>query len=184
MTLDCVVFNKNEIYLPISLKGKVSSDFGLLSKTKFNLEDLYLNIRQCILILMKNNTIWSHKLVLFLLKKEQLYLAKSRLWAPMPLSWAAALPNFRYKLYASLYAWVRTVCALANQSEKRAGREARHVLVRRSTFLSVSKVGNSSTFFEFVVIISKQSAYDLSSSHLGQVYKHARPTCFELAAVA
>ena len=41
MTLDCVVFNKNEIYLPISLIGKLSSDFGLLSKMKFNLEDLY-----------------------------------------------------------------------------------------------------------------------------------------------
>jgi hypothetical protein len=41
MTLHCVVFNKNEIYLPISLIGKLSSDFGLLSKMKFNLEDLY-----------------------------------------------------------------------------------------------------------------------------------------------
>ena len=57
MTLDCVVFNKNEIYLPISLIGKLSSDFGLLSKTKFNLEDLYLNIKKCILILMKKYTI-------------------------------------------------------------------------------------------------------------------------------
>ena len=45
MTLDCVVFNKNEIYLPISYVGKLSSDYGLLSKTKFNSEDLYLNIR-------------------------------------------------------------------------------------------------------------------------------------------
>ena len=38
MTLDCVVFNKNEIYvsanLPISLKGRLSSDYGSLSKTK------------------------------------------------------------------------------------------------------------------------------------------------------
>jgi hypothetical protein len=41
MTLHCVVFNKNEIYLPISLICKLSSDFGLLSKMKFNLEDLY-----------------------------------------------------------------------------------------------------------------------------------------------
>ena len=57
MTLDCVDFDKNEIYLPISLIGKLSSDFGLLSKTKFNLEDLYLNIRQFILILIKNYTI-------------------------------------------------------------------------------------------------------------------------------
>ena len=40
MTLDCVVFNKNEIYRPLSFIGKLSSDYGLLSKTKFNLEDL------------------------------------------------------------------------------------------------------------------------------------------------
>ena len=57
MTLDCVDFDKNEIYLPISLIGKLSSDFGLLSKMKFNLEDLYLKIKQCSLILMKNYTI-------------------------------------------------------------------------------------------------------------------------------
>ena len=72
MTLDCVVFNKNEIYLPISLTRKLSPDYGLLSKTKFNLEDLYLNIKQCILILMKKYTIWSHNLVLLLLKKTTL----------------------------------------------------------------------------------------------------------------
>ena len=54
MTLDCVVFNKNELYPSISLKGKVSSDFGLSSKTKFNLEGLDIHVRQCILILMKN----------------------------------------------------------------------------------------------------------------------------------
>ena len=40
---------------------------------KFNLEDLYLNIKQCILILMKNYTIWSHNLVLLLLKKRTLF---------------------------------------------------------------------------------------------------------------
>ena len=45
MTLNCVVFNKNEIYRPLSLIDKSSSDYGLLSKTKFNLEDLYLNIK-------------------------------------------------------------------------------------------------------------------------------------------
>ena len=50
MTLDCV-FIKNEIYLPISLIGKLSFDFGLLGKTKSNLEDLYFNIKQCSLIL-------------------------------------------------------------------------------------------------------------------------------------
>ena len=54
MTLNCVVFNKNEIYRPMSFIDKLSSDFGLLSKRKFDLEDLYLNINQCILILMKN----------------------------------------------------------------------------------------------------------------------------------
>jgi hypothetical protein len=58
MTLNCVVFNKNQIYWPLSFIGKLSSsDYGLLSKTKLNLEDLYLNIKQCILILLKNYTI-------------------------------------------------------------------------------------------------------------------------------
>ena len=50
MTLDCVVFNKYEIYRPLSFIGKLCSDYGSLSKTKFNLEDLHLNIKQCILI--------------------------------------------------------------------------------------------------------------------------------------
>ena len=53
MTLDCVVFNKNEIYPPISCIDKLYSDFGLLSKRNFDLDDLYLNINQFILILMK-----------------------------------------------------------------------------------------------------------------------------------
>ncbi len=54
MTLNCVVFNKNEIYCPISSIDRLSSDFGLLSKRKFYLQDLYFNINECILILMKN----------------------------------------------------------------------------------------------------------------------------------
>ena len=41
MTLNCVVFNKNQIYRPLSFLGNLSSDYGLLSKTKFNLEDVY-----------------------------------------------------------------------------------------------------------------------------------------------
>ena len=53
MTVNCVVFNRNEIYWPISFIAKLYSDFGLLSKTKFNLEDLYFNINQLILILLK-----------------------------------------------------------------------------------------------------------------------------------
>ena len=57
MTSNCVVFKKNGLYPPISFIGKLSSDFGILSKMKFNLEDLYLKIKQCILILMKNYTI-------------------------------------------------------------------------------------------------------------------------------
>ena len=57
MTLNCIFFNKNKIYRPTSFIGKLSSDYGLLSKTKFNLEDLYINIKQCILILMENYTI-------------------------------------------------------------------------------------------------------------------------------
>ena len=40
---------------------------------KSNLEDLYLNIKQCILILLKKYTIWSHNLVLLLLKKRTLF---------------------------------------------------------------------------------------------------------------
>jgi hypothetical protein len=57
MTLNCLVFNKNERYRPISFIGKLSSNYGLLSKIKFDMEDLYLNIKQYILILMKNYTI-------------------------------------------------------------------------------------------------------------------------------
>ena len=57
MTLNCVVFNKNQIYHPLSIIGKLSSDYGLLSKMKSNLEDLFLNIKQCILILLKKYTI-------------------------------------------------------------------------------------------------------------------------------
>ena len=77
------------------------------------------------------------------------------------------------------------VCTLANQSEKRAGREARCALVRRSTFLSVSQikfamlgssgrqlVDSSCAFFECVVIISKQSK---SSSHLGHYISTTGP---------
>ena len=48
MTLNCVVFNKNEISLPISFLGKLSSDYGLLSKTKFNLEDFYISQHQAV----------------------------------------------------------------------------------------------------------------------------------------
>ena len=57
MALNCVFFNINEIYRPLSFIGKLSSDYGLLSKMKSNLEDLYLNIKQCILILLKKYTI-------------------------------------------------------------------------------------------------------------------------------
>ena len=53
MTLNCLVFYKNEIYRPISFISKLSSYHGLLHKTKGNSEDLYLNIKQCILILIK-----------------------------------------------------------------------------------------------------------------------------------
>ena len=53
MTSNCVFLKKNQIYWPLSFTSKLSSDFGLLSKMKSNLEDLYLNIKQCILILLK-----------------------------------------------------------------------------------------------------------------------------------
>ena len=64
MSLNCAVFNKNETYQPLIFIGKLSSDYGLLGKTKFNLEDFYLDKRQCILILLKNYAIWSHNLTL------------------------------------------------------------------------------------------------------------------------
>ena len=57
MTSNCVFLKKNQLYWPLSFTGKLSSDFGLLSKMKSNLEDLYLNIKQCILILLKKYTI-------------------------------------------------------------------------------------------------------------------------------
>ena len=41
MTSNCVILKKNQIYWPLSFTGKLSSDFGLLSKMKSNLEDLY-----------------------------------------------------------------------------------------------------------------------------------------------
>ena len=53
MSLNCIVFHKNEIYRPISFLDKLYSDFGLLSKRKFDLDDLYRNINQFILILIK-----------------------------------------------------------------------------------------------------------------------------------
>ena len=56
MTLNCVFFKKNQIDWPLNFIGNLSSDYGLLSKMKSNLEDLYLNIKQCILILLKNYT--------------------------------------------------------------------------------------------------------------------------------
>ena len=40
MTLNCLVFNKNQIYRPLSFIGKLSFDYGLSSKTKFNLRGL------------------------------------------------------------------------------------------------------------------------------------------------
>ena len=72
MTSNCVL-KKNQIYWPLSFIGKLSSDYGLLSKMKSNLEDLYLNIKQCILILLKKYTIWSHNLVLLFVKKRTLF---------------------------------------------------------------------------------------------------------------
>ena len=57
MTSNCVFKKKNQTYWPLSFTGKFSSDFGLLSKMKSNLEDLYLNIKQCILIHLKKYTI-------------------------------------------------------------------------------------------------------------------------------
>ena len=50
MTLNCAFFKKNYTYRPLSFIDKLSSDYGLLSKRKFDLEDLHLNIKQFILI--------------------------------------------------------------------------------------------------------------------------------------
>ena len=60
---------------------------------KSNLEDLYLNIKQCILILLKNYTIWSHNLVLLLLKKRTL-LSKIPAVSAHESKSSAAGPNF------------------------------------------------------------------------------------------
>ena len=73
MALNCLLFNKNEIYRPISFIYKLSSNFGLLSIRKFDLENLYLNINQSIMILMKKYIIWSRNLALLLLKKRTLF---------------------------------------------------------------------------------------------------------------
>ena len=75
---------------------------------KSNLEDLCLNISKCILILLKNDTIWSHNLVLLLVKKE-LYLVKSRLWASINRKVLAAVPNFARDFSFALHctAWGR-----------------------------------------------------------------------------
>ena len=58
-----------------------------------NLEDLYLNIKQCILILLKNYTIWSQNLVLLLLKKRTLFSKIPAVSAHESKS-SAAVPNF------------------------------------------------------------------------------------------
>ena len=60
---------------------------------KSNLEDLYLNIKQCILILLKNYTIWSHNLVLLLLEKRTL-LSKIPAVSAHESKSSAAGPNF------------------------------------------------------------------------------------------
>ena len=60
---------------------------------KSNLEDFYLNIKQCILILLKNYTIWSHNLVLLLLKKRTLFSKIGAVSAHESKS-SAAVPNF------------------------------------------------------------------------------------------
>ena len=56
MTLNWIVSTKNEINQPRTFIDKLSSNQSLLSKYKFYLEDLYLNIKQCILMLMKNHS--------------------------------------------------------------------------------------------------------------------------------
>ena len=60
---------------------------------KSNLEDLYLNIKQCILILLKKYTIWGHNLVLLLLKKRTLFSKIPAVSAHESKS-SAAVPNF------------------------------------------------------------------------------------------
>ena len=50
------VLKKKQMYRPLGFIGKLSSDYGLF-KMNSNLEDLYLNIKQCILILLKKYTI-------------------------------------------------------------------------------------------------------------------------------
>jgi hypothetical protein len=79
----------------MSFIDKLSSDFGLISIRKFDLEDLYLNINQCILILMKNNIILSRNLVLLLLKKITFFskIQAVRAHESERVSWASQLSS-------------------------------------------------------------------------------------------
>ena len=53
MTLDCVVFDKNEIYPPVSFVYQIILQLWFITKRKFDLEDLYLDIKLYILIFQK-----------------------------------------------------------------------------------------------------------------------------------
>ena len=44
MTLKCIFYNNNERYWLLSFIDKISSDYGFLSKTKVNLDELYFNV--------------------------------------------------------------------------------------------------------------------------------------------
>ena len=88
--------------------GKLSSDYGLLSKMKSNLEDFYLNIKHGMYFdffekLRDLKTTYC---------KKELYLVKSGQWASMNQNGSAAVPNFGrdctldWKFYTSIHGLV------------------------------------------------------------------------------
>ena len=73
----------------------------VLKATGAPVEDLYLNLKQCILILLKKYTIWSI-IWSFCYWKKEIYLVKSQLCASIDWKVSAAVPNFRKKLFRTV----------------------------------------------------------------------------------
>ena len=113
MTSNCVFFEKNQIYWPLSFTDKLSFDYGLLSKMKSNLEDLYLNSKQCILILLKKYIIWSHNLVLLLLKKRTLF-SKILAVSVHESKWVSCCTQLWKRLYSWVAVWRQLLLCFQN----------------------------------------------------------------------
>ena len=82
------------MYRPKSFIDKLSSDFGLLSKRKFDLSQYQAVYFDLMKIKQFEVIIWS-----FCYWKKELYLVKSWLWASMNLNRSAALQDYPYRLY-------------------------------------------------------------------------------------